>query len=56
MLSIISSGNRGCCSSTVPILEPPLDECIEYFDEKTIMRKIRNCVEDNIKMDLRDIG
>jgi hypothetical protein len=24
MLSIISSGNRGCCSSTVPIREPPL--------------------------------
>jgi hypothetical protein len=24
MLSIISSGNRGCCSSTVPIHEPPL--------------------------------
>jgi hypothetical protein len=23
MLSIISSGNRGCCSSTVPIHEPP---------------------------------
>jgi hypothetical protein len=23
-LSIISSGNRGCCSSTVPIREPPL--------------------------------
>jgi hypothetical protein len=25
MLSIISSGNRECCSSTVPICEPPLD-------------------------------
>jgi hypothetical protein len=24
MLSIISSGNRGCCSSTVPVREPPL--------------------------------
>jgi hypothetical protein len=24
MLSIISSGNRGCCSSTVPMREPPL--------------------------------
>jgi hypothetical protein len=24
MLSIISSGNRGCCSSTVPICKPPL--------------------------------
>jgi hypothetical protein len=27
MLSIISSGNRGCCSSTVPIREPPLAAC-----------------------------
>jgi hypothetical protein len=26
MLSIISSGNRGCCSSTVPIREPPLGQ------------------------------
>jgi hypothetical protein len=26
MLPIISSGNRGCCSSTVPIREPPLEE------------------------------
>jgi hypothetical protein len=24
MLSIITSGNRGCCSSTVPIREPAL--------------------------------
>nr|CAD7421196.1 unnamed protein product [Timema poppensis] len=24
MLSIISSGNKGCCSSAVPIHEPPL--------------------------------
>jgi hypothetical protein len=28
MLSIISSGNRGCCSSTVPIREPPLVDCL----------------------------
>jgi hypothetical protein len=26
MLSIISSGSGGCCSSTVPIREPPLVE------------------------------
>jgi hypothetical protein len=34
MLSIISSGNRGCCSSTVPIREPPLFRTEEY-DNKT---------------------
>jgi hypothetical protein len=31
MLSIISSGNRGCCSSTVSIREPPLletEQCV----------------------------
>jgi hypothetical protein len=30
MLSIISSGNRGCCSSIVPIREPPPGEGIYY--------------------------
>jgi hypothetical protein len=36
MLSIISSGNRGCCSSTVPIREPALgrtfSENVMYLD------------------------
>jgi hypothetical protein len=32
MLSIISSGNRGCCSSTVPIREPPLLLDLEHID------------------------
>jgi hypothetical protein len=36
MLSIISSGNRGCCSSTVPIREPPL--CSFFLDLSTRLR------------------
>jgi hypothetical protein len=35
MLSIISSGNRGFCSSTVPIREPPLVEKLTTRRMKT---------------------
>jgi hypothetical protein len=43
MLSIISSGNRGCCSSTVPILEPPL--VLRNFDPRVtaLGRPRSNC-------------
>jgi hypothetical protein len=41
MLSIISSGNRGCCSSTVPIREPPLlENGKEHFGNSYICKYV----------------
>jgi hypothetical protein len=37
MLSIISSGNRGCCSSTVPIREPPLLRTLMISDQISLL-------------------